>query len=1227
MTDMIAAICGMLALPTGAFAWNGQQVTEGDLTVLIEEVPTVTERDTPVPVQVTLTNNGAAPIAGTLEVRDMVDDSHVVGEAKKAFEVAANGTASVGFAVRFGADTYSALYPVHVYADFTQGGEKRTAHAVRIVTTDFREPEVTSDTPTPMDEVIVPKRGALALWTTGKQRVTWAYYDQPPKYKAAGWRGSDSASRANFDITAVTRGETKAAIQMHPPWQPGGGPIYADYLVKLPDTRPLKLTFANAIRDNTAQEPPSDGVLFRVWAAEGISADSPQLLYENFTDTKRWAPGEADLTPYAGTTILLRLESNPGPNRNTTCDSSYWAEPTIIAGEPEVATDRPSLAEAAAESTRVGRSLLSGEARPDNKLTFVLGKGESRTAAVLKPTRRGIVDGFITLVGAKSAVTFDGIAIDIMRQQVFRSPSGVSFVGYETRMESGRTVHVHKLEMGGQARELTLTVWAEGDGLRIKIDCPERITDFSLGAADRKAPAVYYGHGYRIVNPKAFRAGFGGHNLATSHVGCDFEGGMSVLQATDVPPDYFEVSPDSNRYALHSHMSGMLTLVPSEAGAFDCATKYRPLFDKQPAGGVQKLAGRFCFDIWGGRYAAVADRIQEMMRYGLTDSFLTLHAWQRWGYDYRLPDIWPPNPDLGTVEDMKHLSDVCRQAGIPWGLHDNYIDFYPDATDYSYDHICFTEGGRPIRAWYNRGRDAQSYRWRPDHIQPFVERNLKLIKAGCAPTHYFIDVFTSIGCIDFYDREGNFHSSLEARQKWGEAFAWIREYLGNDAPTTSEAGHDQLIGYLDGADCQHLTLSSKPTEFMIYTPCDDWERVPWFDAVNHSRFIEHGVGYSGRYEGGRSRLAHGINSDDYISAEVLEGHALMVDAGCWGRPAVRKYWLAQDIAQRLALKDVVNVQFADGDVHRQIVTWSDGTKVYVNRGEGDWRVEGRVLPMYSYLVQADGLTSAVEKRDGIFCESTVGPSGWYCDARTFDPDRRVKIEPKVEGFQYLGDRKFRWDVVWQADEPAPRDMRVFVHFYNGKATRNDKIAFQDDHTPATPTSQWKGTIRYTREVTVPEDAEGDYEVGIGLYDESGRLPILGPSTKTTGGAIQLGTVTVKRNEQGVTDIALRPPETEAEPDEARLNADHKPVDFGFAVTDGGFRVQKAEGGLTLTPLPEGAPFDVTLRLDAFGLKGRNVKSVTGVSLDGTETATQYEQAGDEVTLRHDGKAFAYRVGL
>ncbi|MCX5717849.1 MAG: hypothetical protein NTW44_05970, partial [Nitrospirae bacterium] len=217
--------------------------------------------------------------------------------------------------------------------------------------------------------------------------------------------------------------------------------------------------------------------------------------------------------------------------------------------------------------------------------------------------------------------------------------------------------------------------------------------------------------------------------------------------------------------------------------------------------------------------------------------------------------------------------------------------------------------------------------------------------------------------------------------------SWIRQHLGGDAPTSSEAGDDQLVGYLDGADCQFMQLSAGGGSFHNRLACGDWERTPWFDAVLHDRFILHGVGYSDRYEGGRSRLEHGIESDDYVSAELLTGHALMIDRGAFGAGAVRKYWLAQDFIRTIAMGAVTGVEFVGGDIHRQVVTWAGGAKVYVNRGAADWVVAGRTLPQYGYYaaVAGGGTESSIERIDGVIVEQSRGPSGVYVNGRGTAP--------------------------------------------------------------------------------------------------------------------------------------------------------------------------------------------------------------------------------------------------
>ena len=114
---------------------------------------------------------------------------------------------------------------------------------------------------------------------------------------------------------------------MHPPYRPKPGTVFAEYRLQLPATRPIRLTFFNAIRDSAPNEPKSDGVTFRVWA-------NGEQLFERHTDAKVWTPGEADLSRFAGREILLRLESHPGPKHNTVCDSSFWGDPVVVAGNP-----------------------------------------------------------------------------------------------------------------------------------------------------------------------------------------------------------------------------------------------------------------------------------------------------------------------------------------------------------------------------------------------------------------------------------------------------------------------------------------------------------------------------------------------------------------------------------------------------------------------------------------------------------------------------------------------------------------------------------------------------------------------------------------------------------------------------------------------------------------------------------------------------------------------------
>jgi len=1220
-------------------AFNGHIVTEGPLKIIIGDIQSPTEYEKPVPVPVTVQNLGDTALAVQLRVADLVDEWYAVGTQQKQLNVQLGKTQTATFQIAAGKGAFSALYPVHIYAVTQYKGKSFNAHAVRIFESKFQKAILSAEQSSqelPLN--IVPDQGALPLISLKTHRIAWQYYEKPLKYLPVGWQGSDPQSSAGFNLQNTTRGATKYSIHMHPPWRGGGGAIFAEYKLKLPNAKPILLTFANAIRDHTASEPPSDGVTFRVWADK-------KKLFERHTDSKTWVPGEVDLSPFAGREILLRLESHPGPQRNTTCDSSFWAEPIITAGNPPL-----QLTPTQHENLRQRTRSLVQNPNQTRRIEHIFKLDEGYTA-VLIPGPNGVFDGVLAFGKDTRCVTFDGLNVSLLGQKIGPGPSPVTVRQVRTIKSNtpDKIQLTHRLAFQGEEFDLAAILWKDRSGLRIRLDCPERITDFSLAPADQKAPRVYYGHGYCIEEPQAFRAGFGGHNLSTSHVGFDFEKGISLLVATDHPPDHLEVNPNQNLYSLHTHLNATMTFVPSTKGAFDCAFKYRPLYDKKAAPDFANKAGRFVFDIWGGRYADNAELMKRMIAYGLTDSLLTLHVWQRWGYDYRLPDIYPPNPDLGTVEDMQKIGRICDQHNIPWGLHDNYIDIYPDAEDYSYDHICFTQGGQPLKAWFNKGRNAQSYRWRPDHIMPFLQRNLKLIKPDLNPSHYFIDVFTSINIFDYYDRHGQFHSFLETRKHWGESFAWIRDYLGNNAVMTSEAGHDQLVGYIAGADCQHLQITPDSRSFCIRIPCKKWQRVPWFDAVMHDKFSLHGVGYSSRYQGGRDRIDHGINSDDYISAEILEGHALMIDRRAFehkqaGRDAVRKYYLAQDFIRSIAHDTILNVQFVDDDIHRQIITWNCGARVYVNRGEKDWQIAGKILPQYGYYAKNGAIESSIERQGGshraarevdgdrssVIIEKSHAPNRWYFNARGYSTDATLQVQPVAKKIEHLGDNKFKLLIDWNVQQPIPKDLSVFLHFTNEKSDRSDKIAFQGDFKPAPGVSTWQGKITTgsNRTIYVNPDFDADeYEIKVGLWNPAigRRYQMLGDDDGSQG--YRLGKLIVRKNGGKISNLTLiknsyRPQTPQ------RWNFQQKPINFGPTVTTGAFRLERKEKQLIITPLPMLPTFEINLRLNQFIGKPTSIQSVTCVDMQGsTIRNVNYQHQNHQLTFKTKTDQFAYHINI
>jgi hypothetical protein len=879
------------------------------------------------------------------------------------FRLGPQGRARFEFNVSFAAGTHSAHYPIHAYAEFQYQGKKLTAHAVLIVQTripDRPRPKL----PVIWNPVAVPQGGTLGLWRMPVRRERNAIVNEGAEAGLTGREVFDTSSVIRYGRLAVA-GQAREGIGMAlgaraPSLRELVESAAVEYPLSLPSIQLLRLEFAVA-----------GEATFEVSAAPFPSGESI-LLFRRKLSGRKWETASVNLDQFSGTSVILRLAAIGATGE------ALWAEPTVLAGDaPGLPTFPPSA----------GAATILGEA----------GGCQIR----LWSGSRGLLDAPIGFSCGERRLFFRGFRVRVAGDALEDWRASTELVEAREESTSGRKRVRHCFRNWTGSFDLLTELWVERDALRVRFwleNAPPAKSWFQLhlestaaGEWSEQAIRVYGGPGNVIEKPQAFRLSYDGHNLATSFVGFDFTSGQAIVQNTDGIPNYLEVDPANRIYSLSTPHAHTLEFFPA-SNVFQAVKRIREQDTRRPSAGVARLAGRFTFDLWSGRYGQSAADLERAAQYGIKDALVVWHRWQRWGYDYRLPDIYPPDQQFGSFEEFRQLVDSCRKQGTLFAPHDNYIDFYPDFEGFTYDSIVFQQNGTPYRAWFNYGREAQAYRARPDRLLPFVQRNVRLIRDGFAPAAYFIDVWSSVAPYDYWTEDGRFFERSITQKVWGEAFDWIRHYLGNDAPQLSEAGHDKLIGWLDGADAQQLRVDSSGASFTWRIACSDSERIPWIDVAWHDKFILHGAGYEGRYQGGLDRKEHGAFSDDYITTEVLSGRPAMVPRP-FGRDVIRKYWLLNEAMRALAMDRIDAVEFAGNDIHRQHVRWERGSRIWVNRGAEPWAVAGHILPQYGFYMQAGNIEAAIELRDSRRVEWARSPQGRYENGRWTTPEGRSLVLP------------------------------------------------------------------------------------------------------------------------------------------------------------------------------------------------------------------------------------------
>jgi hypothetical protein len=286
-------------------------------------------------------------------------------------------------------------------------------------------------------------------------------------------------------------------------------------------------------------------------------------------------------------------------------------------------------------------------------------------------------------------------------------------------------------------------------------------------------------------------------------------------------------------------------------------------------------AGRLVFDLWNEPFSSSRQYIERLQQAGLKNLWVINHVWQRAGYDNQYPDVLPANPGYGGDAGLKALSQAAGRAGYLFALHENYIDYYPDAPSWDPRNISLNGDGSRKKAWLNPATGMQSFQTKPSLAAHFLSLYAPRIHEDFSTSASFLDVHSAISPSAAVD----FDASTTGAASFRETLGFYRDLAGrlretHGGPVSGEGNmHFLHAGYFDDIEAQINAGGYGERSTGQWLPM-----LVDFDLLKlHDRMMPHGVGYYERFFcNERNESVYSAFPVDkaleYIAAELAYGH-------------------------------------------------------------------------------------------------------------------------------------------------------------------------------------------------------------------------------------------------------------------------------------------------------------------------------------------------------------------
>lgn len=336
-----------------------------------------------------------------------------------------------------------------------------------------------------------------------------------------------------------------------------------------------------------------------------------------------------------------------------------------------------------------------------------------------------------------------------------------------------------------------------------------------------------------------------------------------------------------------------------------------------------------------------AEQMKRLKALGLDKLYIHTDGWGKDGYDNKHPYILPPCEEAGGWDGFKNFSEVCRELGYVFALHDQYRDYYYDSPVFDKEKaVTNIDGTNPYCSIWDGGE--HSYLCSQFALEAVKRTYTELEEHGVDVQGAYLDVFSIMQGDECFHKNHRI-TREESMQLRGECFDYLNE---KGFIMSSEEPGMQLLNHL--ALVHHGPHALRPQENgaavgipvplgnLVYHDCI---MVPWnwfnnwgipkgedgdlYGALNAGMPYIHPYGNSLRKIGTDNRTA----DIEMMSDEDLKKELERIRPLC-------------ELQAKLYNKEMLKHEFL-GSYRKQKATYSDGTSVVIDLDKNTYKIDLR----------------------------------------------------------------------------------------------------------------------------------------------------------------------------------------------------------------------------------------------------------------------------------------------